>query len=533
MVELFRLPMSSKPITMRKIKEVLRLRFECGLSLNAIARALELSKGAVAKYDALARGAQLDWSSIQLLDEEQLAKRLLPPQAIGPSQSAFAPIDFVSIHQAMKRKGLTLQLLWGEYCEAATQKPYGYTSFCIHYAAFAKTLKPSMRQIHKAGEKCFVDYAGPTIPIIDVLTGEITRAQIFVSVLGASSYTFALATRAQKTEDWLLGQRKAFEYFGGVTQVIVPDNPRSLVANPDRYEPQVGRSYAEFAAHYGCAVIPARPRKPQDKSKVEVGVQVVERWILAKLRHQQFFSLADLNKVIADLLEELNTRPFKKLPGNRRSAFESIDKPALKPLPATIFEPCSWKKAKVGIDYHVELEHHYYSVPYQYARKAVELRVTAGVVEILCEGKRIAAHQRIMRSGYSHGLSSQTTVPEHMPKAHQAHLEWSSERLLSWGKEIGTSTQMLVSHLLHQKAYPELSYRACLGLLNLSKSYGKERLEAACTIAVGNNAMTQKSVRNILVTRLDLVKAGKVSANKKSSQQLPLHENVRGSKYYH
>jgi len=245
---------------------------------------------------------------------------------------------------------------------------------------------------------------------------------------------------AQKTEDWLLGQRKAFEYFGGVTQVIVPDNPRSLIANPDRYEPQVGRSYAEFAAHYGCAVIPARPRKPQDKSKVEVGVQVVERWILARLRHQQFFSLADLNSAIANLLEELNAHPFKKLPGNRRSAFEAIDKPALKFLPATIFEVCSWKKAKVGIDYHVELERHYYSVPYQYARKAVELRVTASMVEVLCDGKRIAAHQRIMRSGYSRGLSSQTTVSEHMPKAHQAHLEWSSERLLNWGKEIGAST---------------------------------------------------------------------------------------------
>ena len=234
MVELFRLPMSSKAITMRKIKEVLRLRFECSLSLNAIARALELSKGAVAKYDALARAAQLDWASIEPLTEEQLAKRLLPPQAIAPGQNHFAPIDFILVNQEMKKKGLTLQLLWGEYCEAATQKPYGYTSFCIHYSTFTKTLKPSMRQIHKAGEKCFVDYAGPTIPIIDVLTGEITRAQIFVAVLGASSYTFALATRAQKTEDWLLGQRKAFEYFGGVTQVIVPDNPRSLIADPDR-----------------------------------------------------------------------------------------------------------------------------------------------------------------------------------------------------------------------------------------------------------------------------------------------------------
>jgi transposase len=525
--------MSSKPITMRKIKEVLRLRFECGLSLNAIARALELSKGAVAKYDALARGAQLDWSSIQLLDEEQLAKRLLPPQAIGPSQSAFAPIDFVSIHQAMKQKGLTLQLLWGEYCEAATQKPYGYTSFCIHYGAYLKTLNPSMRMVHKAGEKCFVDYAGPTIPIIDALTGEITQANIFVAVLGASNYTFVTATQTQKTGDWLLGQRKAFEYFGGVTQVIVPDNPRSLIADPDRYEPGIGRSYAEIAAHYGFAVIPARPRKPQDKGKVEVGVQVVERWILARLRHQQFFSLADLNIAIANLLEDLTTRPFKKLPGNRRSAFEAIDRSALKPLPAKPFEMCSWKKAKVGIDYHVELEHHYYSVPYQFARKHVELRYTASMVEVLCDGKRIAAHQRIMRIGYSHGLSSQTTVAQHMPKAHQAHLEWSPQRLLIWSKGIGASTQMLVSHLLYQKSHPELGYRACLGLLSLAKKYSKVRLEVACTIAVNNNAMTQKSVRNILATKLDLAPANKTSPTPKSAQQLPLHENVRGSGYYH
>ena len=525
--------MSSKAITMRKIKEVLRLRFECHLSMEAIARSLELSKGVVVKYCQLACAAKIDWKNVQNWDEARLRHTLTPNASELARATPYVLPNFALIHQELKNKCMTLQLLWHEYVASTDGKTYSYSAFCEHYSRFTKTLKLSMRQIHKAGEKCFVDYAGPTIPIIDVLTGEITKAQIFVAVLGASSYTFALATRAQKTEDWLLGQRKAFEYFGGVTQVIVPDNPRSLVANPDRYEPQVGRSYSEFAAHYGCAVIPARPRKPQDKGKVEVGVQVVERWILARLRRQQFFSLSDLNLAIADLLEDLNARPFKKLPGNRRSAFEAIDKPALKSLPATIFESCSWKKAKVGIDYHVELEHHYYSVPYQYARKHVELRYTASMVEVLCEGKRITTHPRVTRIGYSHGLSSQTTVSEHMPKAHQAHLEWSPQRLLIWGKGIGASTQALVSHLLYQKSHPELGYRACLGLLSLAKKYNKERLEAACTIAVNNNAMTQKSVRNILATKLDLAKAGKVSANKKSRQQLPLHENVRGPKYYH
>lgn len=525
--------MSSKPITMRKIKEVLRLRLACGLSFSEIARALQLSKGVAAKYVDLAHQRNLGWAAIESLNEAQLASHLLPRNTAPHRGSQYVLPNFALIHQELKNKCMTLQLLWHEYVASTDGKTYSYSAFCEHYSRFTKTLKLSMKQVHKAGEKCFVDYAGPTIPIIDVLTGEIASAQIFVAVLGASSYTFALATPTQKTADWLLGQRKAFEYFGGVTQVIVPDNPRSLIADPDRYEPGIGRSYSEFAAHYGCAVIPARPRKPQDKGKVEVGVQVVERWILARLRRQQFFSLPDLNLAIAALLEDLNARPFKKLPGNRRSAFEAIDRSALKPLPTKPFEMCSWKKAKVGIDYHVELEHHYYSVPYQFARKHVELRYTASMVEVLCDGKRIAAHQRIMRIGYSHGLSSQTTVAQHMPKAHQAHLEWSPQRLLIWGKGIGASTQMLVSHLLYQKTHPELGYRACLGLLSLAKKYSKERLEAACTIAVANNAMTQKSVRNILATKLDLAPANKTSPTPKSAQQLPLHENVRGSQYYH
>ena len=525
--------MSSNPITMRKIKEVLRLRFECRLSMETIARSLELSKGVVVKYCQLASDAKIDWKDVQDWDEARLRSVLTPNARQLACTEPYVLPNFALVHQELKGKCITLQLLWQEYAASTSGKTYRYSAFCDHYATFAKTLKPSMKQIHKAGEKCFVDYAGPTIPIIDVLTGEIAKAQIFVAALGASSYTFAMATRAQKTEDWLLGQRKAFEYFGGVTQVIVPDNPRSLVASPDRYEPKIGRSYAEFAAHYGCAVIPARPRKPQDKGKVENAVQVVERWILARLRHQQFFSLADLNKAIADLLEDLNARPFKKLPGNRRSAFEAIDKPALKSLPATIFESCSWKKAKVGIDYHVELEHHYYSVPYQFARKHVELRYTASMVEVLCDGKRIAAHQRVMRIGYSHGLSSQTTVPEHMPKAHQAHLEWSPQRLLIWGKEIGASTQILVSHLLYQKTHPELGYRACLGLLSLAKRYSKERLEVACAIAVSNSAMTQKSVRNILATKLDLAPSTSSAKPKRSEQKLSMHENVRGPEYYH
>jgi transposase len=521
--------MSSKAITMRKIKEVLRLRFECQLSFEAIAKALALSKGVVVKYCHLASSAKLNWDDTKDWDEAVLRAHLLPNVDMARTSDYVLP-DFALVHQELKNKCMTLQLLWQEYAASTLGKAYRYSAFCEHYSDFTKTLKLSMRQTHHAGEKCFVDYAGPTVSLIDALTGEITRAQIFVAVLGASNYTFALATATQQTADWLLGHRKAFEYFGGVTRVIVPDNPRSLIANPDRYEPGVGRLYSEFAAHYGCAVIPARPRKPQDKGKVEVGVQIVERWILARLRHQQFFNLADLNVAIAVLLEELNTRAFKQLPGHRRSAFEALDRPALRPLPATIFEMCLWKKARVGIDYHVALERHYYSVPYLYAGKAVELRYTTSAVEILHEGKRIAAHQRVMRVAYSHGLSSQTTVPEHMPKSHQAHLEWTPSRLINWGYTIGPSTGILVAHLLSSKPHPEMGYRSCLGLLHLSKLYGKERLEAACTLAVSSQAMSQKSVRNILATKLDLVHGAQA---KKSEQKVPLHENVRGPSYYH
>lgn len=502
--------------------------------MEAIAKALELSKGVVVKYCHLASSANLDWKNTQDWDESRLRSALIPGSAHPLARTTqYVLPDFALVHQELKSKCMTLHLLWQEYAASTSGKTYRYAAFCDHYSSFTKTLKLSMKQVHKAGEKCFVDYAGPTVPIIDVLTGEITKAQIFVAVLGASSYTFAMATATQKTEGWLLGQRKAFDYFGGVTQVIVPDNPRSLIASPDRYEPKVGRSYAEFAAHYGCAVIPARPRKPQDKGKVEVGVQVVERWILAKLRHQQFFSLADLNIAIADLLEDLNTRPFKKLPGNRRSAFEAIDRPALRPLPSSLFELCFWKKARVGVDYHVELEHHYYSVPYLFAGKAVELRYTASMIEILCEGKRIAAHQRVRRIGYQQGLSSQTTVSEHMPKSHQVHLEWTPSRLINWGNTIGLSTGILVAHLLSSKPHPEMGYRSCLGLLSLSKTYSKERLEAACTLAVASKAMTQKSVRNILVTKLDLATSTSSTKPTRSEQKLPLHENVRGPGYYH
>ncbi|WP_185181243.1 IS21 family transposase [Mycoavidus sp. B2-EB] len=354
---------------MRKVKEVLRLRYECRLSLEAIARALSLSKGVVAKFIKLASQAGLGWEEAQALDETALSSRLKPKSE--------TPV--VRVSRFMPPDG----------------RPSSYTSLCVHYRAWAKTLKRSMRQVHRAGEKLFVDYAGQTIAVSNPHTGEISQAQLFVAVLGASNYTFAVATGSQTAADWINAHIQALTYIGGCPELIVCDNARALIAHPDWYEPQVEHLYAEFAAHYGCAVLPARPYKPQDKGKVEVGVQIAERWILARLRHRRFFSLSELNHAIATLLIDLNARPFKKLPGNRIQAFEAIDHPVLRPLPLQPFELAHWKKASVSIDYHIEVDHHYYSVPHQWVGREVEVRITADTIECFHQGKRVASYLNV------------------------------------------------------------------------------------------------------------------------------------------
>lgn len=518
--------MSNKPITMRQVKEILRLNLELQLSFNAITKVLGVSKGVVAKYIGLAKAAQLDWAQIRCLDELQLAQRILPQPSQKARLSSFCPIDFAWVHHELRRKGVTLQLLWTEYYSSKEGTKYQYSAFCDHYRCWTKKQKLSMRQVHLAGEKLFVDYAGPKVQLIDALTGEVTQASIFVAVLGASNYTFVLATASQKMPDWLLGQRRAFEYFGGTPHIIVPDNPKALVAMADRYEPQIGRTYQEFANHYGCVVIPARPYKPQDKGKVENGVLIVERWILARLRHQEFFNLAGLNDAIAALLEDLNIRAFKQLPGNRRSTFIALDQPALKPLPPTPFEFATWKKARVGIDYHVQLDRHFYSVPYTLVKEEVELRYTATRVDVLHRGQCVSSHPRVLANHYGHPHS---TLAEHLPKSHQAHLEWTPSRLILWGQSIGPCCGHVIEHLLRSKPHPEMGYRACLGVLHLSKRYGKDRLEATCQLALEQRAMNLSSLRNILKRKLDQTS----SQRTKSDHALPPHENIRGSNYYH
>lgn len=499
---------------MRKIKDVLRLKLDARLSHEQVAAALRISKGVVAKYAGLASAAGLDWPTVSALDEAELEQRLLAKPA---RPASYAMPDYGRIHQELRRKGVTLMLLWEEYqAEYADRQTYRYTQFCEHYRAFARRLKRSMRQTHRAGEKLFIDFAGPTL----VLTGG-GRAHIFVAALGASSYTFACATPRQTMADWLDATAQALSFYGGVPQLIVPDNARSMIVDPDRYEPRSHDTVQDFARHYGTSVLPARPYHPQDKAKVESAVQVVERWILARLRHQSFASVADVNLALGPLLERLNQRPFQKLPGNRASAFAALDAPALLPLPLQRYELAHFKTVKVHIDYHVEVEGHRYSVPHNLVGQALEARITRATVELLQRGERVASHSRSERRG---GF---TTVADHMPAAHRAHLEWTPQRLIHWGNDIGLATGAVVTRLLEQYKHPEHGYRACLGLLSLAKRYGRDRLEAACTVALDLRAYQYRHVRDILANNRD--RAAPMPSTDWTS---PPHANVRGAGYY-
>ena len=510
---------------MRKFKDVLRLKHEAGLSQRQIASALHLSLGVVNKYLNAARAAGITWPLPEDLSESQLERKLSSTQteSTPPPEPAYAQPDFAAIHQELKRKGLTRQLLWEEYAAANPDNHYQYTQFCVHYQQWSTRLRLSMRQIHRAGEKMFVDYAGPTVPIINASTGEIEDAQIFVAVLGASNYTFAEATYSQKLHDWIGSHVRAFQFFRGVPKLVVPDNPKSGVTRADRYEPILNRSYQEMLGHYSTAALPARPRKPRDKPKVEVAVQIVERWILARLRHQTFFSLPDLNQAIATLLDDLNNRPFKKLPGTRRSQYEALDLPALTPLPAQAYQFAVWKQARVNIDYHIEVEGHYYSVPYSLVTRQLDVRIGGATIECFHQNQLVASDARSERRGH-------TTVAEHMPSHHRAQSEWNPGRFLNWAVEIGPHTRDVVRSLLEARKHPEMAYRSCLGLLSLARKYTPARLEAACQRALALGAPRQSSVRTILEKGLDSQPLPEPEPE--TDATLPVHENVRGAAYY-
>ena len=505
---------------MRRIREALRLHLQAGLSYNEVGRVLKISKSVVGKYVSLARVAGVDYAVAEGLSDDELEARLYRPP-LARSSHQLAP-DFGVVHQELKRAGVTLMLLWEEYA-ATNPLAYKYTSFCIKYREFAKTQARSMRQVHIAGEKLFVDYAGDTVPIVDAATGEITQAQIFVAVLGASNYTFACATPRQTTADWIGAQVQALEFIGGVPKLIVPDQPRALVKTPDRYDPELNPTYAEFTKHYDCTALPARPGHPRDKPKVEGSVLLVQRWILARLRNRRFFSLSELNAAIGLLLADLNLRPFKKLPGCRRSAFELLDAPVLRPLPPTRYVIGRWKAAKVNIDYHVEFEGHYYSVPHRLVGARIDLRASGALLECFAANQRVAVHAlSTVRGGF-------TTTPDHMPASHRAHLQWTPGKLIAWGERIGVSTAAVVTWQLERRPHPEQGYRACLGLLALVRRYSADRLEAACTRAMAIRAPNLRSVTSILKCGLDSQPKLLGAADNPVIE----HENVRGPDYYH
>lgn len=506
---------------MRKIREILRLRYAAGLSIRQIKASTKLSVGAIQQLLSKADALGLGWPLPPQLDDIELARRFYPGADTRASRRFQVP-EWSVVHQELKRQGMTQQLLWEEYTQRYPNRCYSYSQFCERYAHWRGLQKRSMRQAHKAGEKCFVDYCGPTVSIVCAETGEIHPAQVFVAVLGASNYTYAEATWSQSLPDWLGSHVRAFAYFGGCTEIVVPDNLRSGVTRACRYDPDLNASYQQWAEHYRVAVVPARPYKPRDKAKVEVGVQIVERWILARLRHHTFFSLAELNQCIRALLDDLNQKPFKQLAGNRRQAFEQLDRPALRALPPHPYRYVDIKPVKVNIDYHVEYRKHHYSVPHHYVGETLELHASETLITLYFRQKTVTTHVRKHRPGMS-------TEPAHMPRRHHKHQQWTPGRLKNWARDIGVETLKWVTIQLETKAHPEQAYRVCLGLLNLGRAYPRERLEAACRIANQAGLIRLKQVKSILQSNRDQLPEP-LDLNTQIPQE---HENIRGPRTFH
>ena len=512
--------MAKRRKTMRQIKEVLRLAWGNGLKARAIARCCNVSRTSVSKYLDRAKGMGLTWPLAPELDDEKL-EQLLFPRGPLPKGDRQMP-DWKAMHHELKiHKHLTLQLLWEEY-RSGQPDGFRYSQFCHHYRQWCKHLDLSMRQVHRAGEKVFVDFAGATVSIYDSPSGEVSfKAQIFVGVLGASNYGYVEALRSQALPEFLGAHVNMYAYFGGVPEIEVIDNLKAGVIRTCRYEPEINPAFHDMAMHYGIAVVPARPRKPKDKAKVEKGVQVVERWILMVLRHQRFTSLTQLNQAIGQLLIKLNERPFKKMDGSRKAWFERWDKPALKPLPEHPYEFAQWTKARVNIDYHIALDQHYYSVPCTLAQQEIDVRYTERTVEIFHRHKRVFSHVR------SYRLYGATTVPEHMPKSHREYGEWTPDRMLRWADTIGPCTATVAKTIMESKPHPALGFRSCQGLLRLAKDYSNARLESACQRACHSGAKSYQHVKTMLKNKQDQAPLPEIAPTLAIE-----HFNVRGADYY-
>jgi len=511
---------------MRKITTILRLYFKAGLSYRQIAASQDVGYGTVTNYIKRAKAAGISWPLPPECGERELSARLFP-SASQRRGTTFVEPDSAAAQIELRRKAMTLLLLWQEYRDVHPDDGYSYSQYCARYQRWRGMQKRSMRQVHIAGEKCFVDYAGQTVPIIDLATGVCKPAQIFVAVLGASGFTFAHASSTQSEADWIESHNRAFTFFGGVTELVVPDCLKAAVVKTAPWTPTVNASYQSWADHYGVAVVPARVRKPKDKAKAELSVLLVSRWILAMLRHHQFFSLGELNDAIAKLLPSLNERPFQRLPGSRHSVFESIEKQAPRPLPLDLYEYHHIKDARVHIDYHIEYDKHYYSVPHSLVKTVVEVRASAKMILVYARGKRVACHTR------SHQAGTHTTLVEHMPSGHQFIAEWSAERFERWAGDIGDATLCIVRLQLQKKRRPEQSFRAVLALLALAKQYNRERLEAACRRALEINSPTRTSVTSIMKNGLDTQPLHRSSDTELQDDLfLKENENFRGPKQY-
>lgn len=507
---------------MRKIKEVLRLKYNNGLSDRQIALSCQVSRSTVVDYLMKAKAAGVNWPEAATLPEAQL-EELLYPRRLPPSVQRPMP-DCAYIYNELRsyRKfNLTLSQLWIEY-KSKHPDGYQYTQFCEYYLRWRGKLDYCMRQEHRAGEKVFVDYSDG-LSIVDPSTGELIPTQLFLAVWGASNYTYAEASLSQALPDWIGSHVRAFEYFNCVPRILIPDNLKSGVSKACKYEPELNPTYTDMAEHYGCAVLPARPHHPRDKAKVEVGVLIAKRWILAVLRKRTFYSLAELNTAIRECLERLNSRTLRRAKKSRRELFEAVDQPSALPLPSRSYEYAEWYKSRVAFDYHIEVHFHYYSVPYQLLHERLDVRLTATTLEAFHKGERVAAHVR------SYVRGTHTTLPEHMPPEHQRYAEWSPYRFIQWARKIGTATSSLVEKILTTRPYQEQGYRACMGIINLEKQYEPVRVEAAARRALQYNACSYRSMKAILASGLDRQQD---TGEQIRLPSLPPHQNIRGREYY-
>jgi len=512
--------MATERLTMQKLREILRHKLELGRSHRQTSRALGISAGSVASAATRVKALGMDWAAVCVLDDEALETRLYGPS--GARRDGRPMPDPVRLHLELRRTGVTLSLLHLEYLE---QHPsgYRYTAFCELYREWRNCRSSTMRQVHIAGDKMFEDYSGKRPHIVDPTTGEVREVELFVAVLGASSYTFAEATLTQRLPDFIASNVRAFQFFGGIPAAVVPDQLKSAVTKACRYEPEIQRTFDEMATHFGTTIMPARPSKPRDKAKVEVAVQIVQRWVLARLRNQTFFSLGELNARISELCDELNNRTMRVYGKSRREMFDEFERAALRPLPLEPFEFAEWKKARLNVDYHAEFDGHYYSAPHTLHRQELWLRATAATLEVFHAGRRQWCHAR------SHARAKHTTVNEHMPVAHQKQAEWTPSRILGWAESIGPSTKMLAEAILKERRHPEQGYRSCLGIYRLAKRYGDERTDAACAKVLVAGGRSYRHVRSVLQHNLDRAPALDIGPRGPSI----VHENVRGRDYYH